>query len=147
MNFDRFSWREILLAGVISFLFLLCSSCALTAVREDTGTSPLEDAVSTAVGQAATGNWIGAVVGGIGTLVGGAGAVYAQRKRKEGKQQLAEVVDGVSRYVEGLDAVEAQRLYEALSQAMDRKTKERVRALKAQMPPERRGALFPREVG
>lgn len=130
MNPDKLRWSAIFMAFVASLVLLLCSGCVLTETREATGTSPLGDAVSTAVGRAATGNWIGALVGGVGTLVGGAGAVYAQRKRRQGKKQLAEVVRGVSEFVSRADENTVAMLYEALSQAMDRDTKNQVRKAK-----------------
>jgi hypothetical protein len=133
VNITRLRWSSIFAAGVIGLLFLCAAGCVLTDTREDTGTSPMQDAISTAVGNAASGNWIGALVGGVGTLVGGAGAVYAQRQRKQGRKQLAEIVRGVSAYVDSVDETQVVQLYQELSKAMDRPTKDAVRREKAKL--------------
>ena len=116
------------------------AGCALTERGPNGEPSPLEqgvsEGVSTAAGQAARGNWTGALIGGLLSAVTATGGALITKRRKD--KEIERYVRAVQRHVsntpfdlykdQGVEDIvdaERERLLDAIAEELDEKDKAR----------------------
>jgi hypothetical protein len=115
----RIIFIAVILAGVVG--------CTYPWVRnQETGEVPIMQGLSDAIGQAVSGNWIGAIVGLVGGTVTGC---FATKKKKN--NQLLQIVGGVEEFKKLGDS---DALLNLLSKYMNSDTKKLVKKLIRKLP-------------